>query len=105
VIDLSKMDGQGRIQLFVVLRDAEGVLDERLLTAIKDAVKEKCSPRHVPDDVYVVDDIPRTLNGKKLEVPVKRLLSGESAERVVNRGSMSNPEAMEFFIELAERSA
>lgn len=103
VIDLTKMDGQGRIQLFVVLKDAEAALDEALIARINEAIKRNCSPRHMPDDVYLIQDVPRTLNGKKLEVPVKRLLSGESAEKVVNRGSMSNPEAIDYFIEFAEK--
>lgn len=104
VVDLTEMDGQGRIQLFIVLHDASVVLDEDLLARIREAVKEKCSPRHVPDDIFVVPEVPRTLNGKKLEVPVKRLLSGEPVEDVVNRGSMSNPDSIEFFVRLAEES-
>ncbi|HZW69167.1 MAG TPA: acetoacetate--CoA ligase [Pseudogracilibacillus sp.] len=103
VIDLTKMDGEGRIQLFVVLKDAEAALDSALITQIKEAIKQNCSPRHMPDDVYLIKEVPRTLNGKKLEVPVKRLLSGESADKVVNRGSMSNPEAIDYFINLAEK--
>lgn len=104
VIDLTQMDGQGRIQLFLVLRDATVDFDEQLLARIRDSVRKKCSPRHVPDDIFAVPDVPRTLNGKKLEVPVKRLLSGEPIEDVVNRGSMSNPDSIEFFVELAGKS-
>lgn len=105
VIDLTKMDGQGKIQLFVVLKEKSITLDDELIVKIKGLVKDQCSPRHVPDDIYAVLEVPRTLNGKKLEVPVKKLLSGESAEKVVNKGSMNNPHSIDFFVELAEKLA
>lgn len=104
VIDLAGMDGQGRIQLFVVLREADVTLDDELKDRMTTAIRKACSPRHVPDDIFVIKEVPRTLNGKKLEVPVKRLLSGEPVEDVVNRGSMSNPDSIDYFIDLAKQN-
>lgn len=103
VIDLTDMDGQGRIQLFIVLRKSDMELKEDLTTKLKYSIRKQCSPRHVPDDIIVVPDIPRTLNDKKLEVPVKRLLSGEPLDKVINKDSMSNPESIDFFVELSKK--
>nr|WP_245604132.1 acetoacetate--CoA ligase [Patulibacter minatonensis] len=90
----------GRILLFVVLR--EGVeLDDDLVKRIARRVREDCSPRHVPDAAYAIDAVPRTLSGKALEVPLKRILTGESADAVVSRDSLGNPEALDAFAELA----
>ena len=91
--------------LFVVLRDG-AELDERLRGAIAQRVREDCSPRHVPDDVLDVPDVPRTLSGKLLEVPVKRILAGVEPERAASRGSLANPEALDWFVGFArERGA
>ena len=68
---------------------------------IRGAIREQLSPRYVPDAVFAVPAVPRTLNNKKLEVPVKRILSGTPVEAAVNPGSMSNPESLQFFVELA----
>lgn len=89
--------------LFVTL--AEGFsLDEDMLGAIKKSLSRDCSPRHVPDEVFVVDTIPYTLTGKKQEIPVKKLLMGIAPDKAVNLGACANPEAMNFFIDLARRS-
>lgn len=90
--------------LFVVL--AEGAeLDERLTKRIAAAVREQCSPRHVPNEVIAIDAVPRTLSGKALEVPVKRILMGTAPERAASRESLANPAALDFFAALAaERS-
>jgi acetoacetyl-CoA synthetase len=86
--------------LFVVLRD--GVeLDDELRVRIRARIREDCSPRHVPDEVRAVPAIPRTLSGKVLEVPVKRILCGEPVERSVSRDALANPEALQPFEELA----
>jgi acetoacetyl-CoA synthetase len=61
------------------------------------------SPRHVPDEIYEIPAVPRTLNAKKLEVPVKRILAGMPVEKAVNKDSMSNPESIDFFIDLANQ--
>ncbi|MGQ9532873.1 MAG: acetoacetate--CoA ligase [Desulfotomaculales bacterium] len=88
--------------LFVVLR--EGVtLDEDLKAKIKEKIRTTLTPRHVPDEIFAVPEVPRTLNMKKLEVPVKKILMGVPVEKAVNVDSMSNPGAMEYYAALAAR--
>jgi acetoacetyl-CoA synthetase len=94
--------GPGELLLFVAL--GEGVaLDDALRRRIAKALRDGLSPRHVPDEVHAVPTIPRTLNGKKLEVPVQRILSGEPLEKVANPGAMANPKSLDFFVELARK--
>ncbi|MBO9637106.1 MAG: acetoacetate--CoA ligase [Siphonobacter aquaeclarae] len=82
--------------LFVVLQ--EGIeLSPALDQRIRQAIRQACSPRHVPDRILAVPDIPYTLSGKKLEKPVKQLLQGKPLEKVMNPGSVRNPGAMEWF--------
>lgn len=98
VIDLPKEGTEGWMPLFVVL--AEGVeLDEELRDRLARSIRQNCSPRHVPDEVIEIDSVPRTLSGKVLEVPVKRILTGTPPEKAVSRDSMANPESLDFFIE------
>ncbi|NNL75211.1 MAG: AMP-binding protein, partial [Desulfobacterales bacterium] len=88
--------------LFVVL--APGLsLDAILKQKINQKIRNALSPRHVPDEIYAIDEVPTTLNGKKLEVPVKKVLSGIPLEDAVNLDSMSNPQAMDYFVALAEK--
>jgi acetoacetyl-CoA synthetase len=102
VIGLERPDGGYYLPLFVVMRD--GVkLDDTLRERIRQHIKSTFSPRHVPDEVVQVPAIPRTLNGKKLEVPIKRILLGEPMERVLNVGSVANPEALDVFVQFADR--
>ena len=90
------------MMLFVVLR--EGVeLDERLEREIKARIREDCSPRHVPDEVHQISEVPRTLSGKVLEVPVKRILMGTPPGEAASVESLANPEALDYFVALAER--
>ena len=105
VVDVPRAGMDSWMGLFVVLRDG-AELDERLRGAIAQRVREDCSPRHVPDDVLGVPDVPRTLSGKLLEVPVKRILAGVEPERAASRGSLANPEALDWFVGFArERGA
>ncbi len=91
--------------LFVVLADGLE-LDDALRDAIRTQIRTTFTPRHVPDEILQAPAIPRTLSGKKLEVPIKKLLMGEPVERVVNPGSLANPEALEFYVRFAaEREA
>ena len=100
VVDLPREGTQGYMPLFVVLRD--GVpLDEELVARLRTRIREDCSPRHVPDEVRAVPAVPRTLSGKVLEVPVKRILSGEPTDRALSRDSLADPEALRPFEELA----
>ena len=74
------------------------MLDDDLVRRIKQGIREDCSPRHVPDGIQAIPAVPRTLSGKVLEVPVKRILMGEPPERVVSRDSLANPEALDYFV-------
>ena len=88
--------------LFVVL--APGIsLDTDLVTKIKTHIRLALSPRHVPDDVFVINEVPYTLSGKKLEIPVKRILMGLPIDQVANPDAMRNPSALEPFLELSTR--
>lgn len=100
VIDTSELRQDGKLLLFVVLRDA-GALDDALVGRLRTTLRAQLSPRHVPDAIYAVAEIPRTLNGKKLEVPVKRLLGGVPLEKAVSIGAVANPSALDWFIDLA----
>jgi acetoacetyl-CoA synthetase len=91
--------GGSRMTLFVVLRDG-AVLDDELEGEIRRRIRDDCSPRHVPDEVLAAPEIPRTLSGKILEVPVKRLLMGEPAAEVASRDSLANPQALDWFAAL-----
>jgi acetoacetyl-CoA synthetase len=89
-----------RLLLFLVLRDAESLTDalrERLVAELRRTL----SPRHVPDEIIAVPLIPRTLSGKKLEVPVKRILTGTPADVAASRGSLADPTALDAFAEMA----
>jgi acetoacetyl-CoA synthetase len=100
VVDIPRPGTEGWMPLFVVLR--EGVeLDDELTKRIARAIRERCSPRHVPDRLYEIAEVPRTLSGKVLEVPVKRILTGTPVDRAASRDSLANPAALDFFVELA----
>jgi acetoacetyl-CoA synthetase len=100
VVDLPREGTAGFMPLFVVLRDGLA-LDDELIARIRSRIREDCSPRHVPDEVRAVPAVPRTLSGKVLEVPVKRILSGERADRALSRDSLADPDALRPFEELA----
>ncbi|MGH2842747.1 MAG: acetoacetate--CoA ligase [Solirubrobacteraceae bacterium] len=102
-IDLPLPGGESRLELFVVLREG-AQLDDTLCTAIRAALRRECSPRHVPDAITQVRELPRTLSGKVLEVPVKRILMGVPPERAVSRESLANPAALDPFIARAADS-
>ena len=105
VIDLEYLGRESYMPLFIVLKPG-AVLDDGLKERIRARVRNDLSGRHVPNDVFAVPEVPRTLNGKKLEVPIKRLLLGEPIEKVVNRDSMSNPGSLAWFVAFAaERAA
>jgi acetoacetyl-CoA synthetase len=101
VIDLEGLGRESYMALFVVLHPG-AELDDALRTAIKQQIRRALSPRHIPDDIVVVPDVPRTINGKKLEVPVKKILLGMPVEQAANPGSMANPQSLQVFVELAK---
>jgi acetoacetyl-CoA synthetase len=101
VVDIPESGGDSWLPLFVVL--AEGAeLDDDLVSRIRKRIREDCSPRHVPSDIVRIDEVPRTLSGKVLEVPVKKILMGAPAEKAASRDSLANPEALDYFVGLAE---
>jgi acetoacetyl-CoA synthetase len=102
VVDVPGDGEESWMPLFVVLRES-AELDDRLRSAIARRVREECSPRHVPDEVIAIAEVPRTLSGKALEVPVKRILSGADPETAASRDSLQNPAALDWFVGLAER--
>jgi acetoacetyl-CoA synthetase len=102
VVDLPTPDGVGSIVLFVVL--AEGArLDEELRARLAARLRQDCSPRHVPDSVEAAPALPRTLSGKLLEVPVKRILLGGDPAAAASRDSLANPSALDWFVDRAAR--
>jgi acetoacetyl-CoA synthetase len=102
VVDLPRPGTEGWMPLFVVL--APGLeLDDELVNEIKRRIREQCSPRHVPNAVFQIAEVPRTLSGKALEVPVKRILMGTPAEVAASRDSLANPGALDYFVALAKR--
>jgi acetoacetyl-CoA synthetase len=101
VVDTGSIaDASGKLWLFIVLRPGF-TLDEPLRRTLKDSIKKALSPRHVPDEIRVVGRVPRTLNGKKLEVPVKKILLGTPAEQAAAAGTLADPLALSPFIALA----
>jgi acetoacetyl-CoA synthetase len=100
VVDIPKEGTEGWMPLFVVLDD--GVeLDDALISKVATEIRGRCSPRHVPDVLVEIDEVPRTLSGKILEVPVKRILTGTAPERAASRDSLANPGSLDFFVEYA----
>jgi acetoacetyl-CoA synthetase len=102
VIDLENPDGTATMYLFVAL-EAGVTLDDALKERIRATIRAALSPRHVPDVIIAIPDVPRTLNGKKLEVPIKKILRGVPPEKAANRDAMANPETLDVFVELAAR--
>jgi acetoacetyl-CoA synthetase len=101
VIDLEYLGRPSFMPLFVVLAPGE-VLNDDLKSRITQQVRTKASARHIPDEIYQVDEIPRTLTGKKMEVPIRKLLLGASPEKVASRDAMVNPQSIGFFLRMAE---
>jgi acetoacetyl-CoA synthetase len=100
VVDIPRPGTEGWMPLFVVLRDGAS-LDDQLTAQIRRRVREDCSPRHVPDEIRQIAEVPRTLSGKVLEVPVKRILTGTPVDQAASRESLANPAALDYFVEMA----
>lgn len=102
VVCCERDDGGFYMPLFLQL--GEGVnLNEKLIQKIKSELRQKCSPRHVPDDFLQVAEIPYTLTGKKMEIPVRKLLMGNNVEYAYSKDAMKNPKSMEYFIQLSKK--
>jgi acetoacetyl-CoA synthetase len=98
IVNLDLPDGKFFMPLFVKLKNGL-MLNENIQGKIRSALRSGYSPRHVPDKIIQVDAIPYTLTGKKLEVPVRKILAGAAPEKAANKDAMSNPEALDFFID------
>jgi acetoacetyl-CoA synthetase len=105
VVHLEQDDNpNGELLLFVVLTEG-GDLTEELIGTIRRELRTALSPRHIPDEIYAVRAVPRTLSAKKLEVPVKRILTGTPVESAAAKGALVNPESLVAFEELAVKRA
>jgi acetoacetyl-CoA synthetase len=98
VLDSLVIDVGDWMPLFVVARSE---LTDEVIARIRSEVRSRCSPRHVPDEIIRIDAVPRTLSGKKLEVPVKKILMGSDPEKAASRDSLANPEALDWFVRYA----
>lgn len=96
IVNLELPHGEDYMPLFVLMQDGYR-LNEELVRRVKKQIRSEFSPRHVPDDIIEVDDIPYTISGKKMEAPVKRILMGMSPEQAASKGGMRNPESLNFF--------
>jgi acetoacetyl-CoA synthetase len=101
VVDLEYLGRESYMPLFVVLQTSL-TLDEALRTKLINAIKTALSPRFVPNDIFQVAEIPRTLSGKKQELPIKKLLLGQPIEKVVNKDAMANPGCLDWYVAFAE---
>jgi acetoacetyl-CoA synthetase len=99
VVDVPREGSDHWMPLFIVLRPGAS-LDDSLVESIRRRIREDVSPRHIPDEVQAIPEVPRTLSGKVLEVPVKRILCGVPAEQAASRESLANPEALDYFVAL-----
>jgi acetoacetyl-CoA synthetase len=101
VVDTGGVNGDGRLVLLLVLSE-QASLDEALTDRIRRKIRRELSPRHVPDEIHRIDVVPKTLNGKKMEVPVKRILQGTPVDKVASQDAMANPESMASIVALQE---
>jgi acetoacetyl-CoA synthetase len=100
VVDTGSLGQEGKLFLFVVLQEGY-TLDSTLLGEVRSMLRAALSPRHVPDQIRQVKAVPRTLNGKKLEVPIKRIFNGTPVDEAVNRDTLSDPSCLQEYIDLA----
>ncbi len=99
IVDLPNKKDHSKLFLFVV---ASKKLNSKLIDKIKNQLKIKCSPQYIPDKIISIKEVPYTLSGKKLEIPIKKILFGNAPEEVINYGSLKNPKSLDFFIQNRE---
>ncbi|HEY4035284.1 MAG TPA: acetoacetate--CoA ligase, partial [Ktedonobacteraceae bacterium] len=102
VVGVELPHGRYYMPLFVVLRE-DVELDDALKAKIKAKLRTTISPHHVPDEILTIPEVPRTLSGKKVEVPIKKLLMGTPVEKAVSADAMSNPQSIQYFVEVAQK--
>jgi acetoacetyl-CoA synthetase len=102
VVDLEYLGRESYMPLFVVLREGL-VLDDTLREQLNAAIRTALSPRFLPNAIFQVAEIPRTLSGKKQELPIKKLLLGQPLDKVVNRDAMANPDCLAWYQEFANQ--
>ena len=100
VVDLEFLGRESYMPLFVVLREGQ-TLDAGMRLRLNGAIKNALSPRFVPNDIFQVAEIPRTLSGKKQELPIKKLLLGQPIDKVINREAMANPACLDWYVKFA----
>lgn len=101
IVNIDLPNGNFYMPLFISLKEGDG-LTEDLKKRINEKIRHDCSPRHVPDDIVLIEEVPYTLTNKKMEVPVRRILMGEDENKVANRDAMLNPHSLDFFIRFRE---
>ena len=104
VVDLEYLGRESYMPLFVVLRPGL-TLDDAMRAKISDAIRTALSPRFLPNEVFQVAEIPRTLSGKKQELPIKKLLLGQPLEKVINKEAMANPGCLDWYVDFARQRA
>ncbi|PUE20536.1 acetoacetate--CoA ligase [Limnohabitans sp. MMS-10A-160] len=102
VVDLEYLGKESYMPLFVVLRPGTA-FDDALQAKLNNAIKVALSPRFIPNEIFQVAEIPRTLSGKKQELPIKKLMLGQPLEKVVNKDAMANPGCLDWYVELAKQ--
>ncbi|MEM6396558.1 MAG: acetoacetate--CoA ligase [Bacteroidota bacterium] len=102
ILNIEQDDGSDIMPLFIKLKPEEKI-NEKLIIEINTKLRQQGSPRHVPDQITEVPDIPYTLSGKKLEVPIKKIFMGMDVSKSLNRDALRNPEALDYFLKLAQK--
>jgi acetoacetyl-CoA synthetase len=97
VVCIEKESGQFFMPLYVVMKEGE-ILDEQMKKKIKSILRTQYSPRHVPDEIYAIPEVPYTISGKKMEAPVKKILMGTAPEKAASRDTMRNPDSLLSFL-------
>ena len=102
IVNLELKNGDHYMPLFVVLKQGL-MLNEEIINTIRTKLRSEYSPRHIPDEIIQIDDIPYTLSGKKMEEPVKKILLGMNIDNILNRDSIRNPQSLAFFLNFAAK--
>ena len=102
VVDLEYLGRESYMPLFVVLMPGLNLTDD-LKNKLNNAIKTALSPRFIPNEIFQVAEIPRTLSGKKQELPIKKLMLGQPLEKVVNKDAMANPACLDWYLDLAQK--